>query len=833
MATISLYASRINQMPELLKTTMNNSVAFQNSLKDLKKKILKIDNSACDVYNEAGIVQASVNTQEVISGSIGKLQNTVDEFITDTVNIDNNAADLINRNKNDFYEKYSYLKPTCEKNFWEKAKGSLSKAWEWCKKHWKIVVTAVLVIAAIAILVFCPAAGLGLLALAAAKGVLLGAVIGGVIGGVFSGLIAWRTGKPIWEAVKEGAIDGAMWGAIFGVVSGFGSLAGQILGKSCTALAKFEPLINCAAKTLNGIDMALTGFDLASFGAIMYDPECGWAKFYDKLSSNKFFSALQFGAGLGGTFAYGMKSGIKFDRDHGLSKCFVAGTLVSTFAGFRAIETIKAGDIVLSADEKTGEISYQKVVETYVRETMKLVRLRVNGEEIITTEGHPFYVRELGFVKASELAAGDLLTDSSGNDIPVEAVHTEITDTPVTVYNFQVEKTHTYFVTESCVLVHNGNYSNNLIEGFEREIKLIFLKTIPDSFFQKNRIMTTLKDNDNSPGPKKIEIYKVKNSSSDHNVYEFMLSSTKVEDADCFYFPYDYKCNTTSHYSIPIERVRNGTLVLTGAMQGCAVQVNKISRFKIAKEKEDYFMNLDISEKDNFFNDLDKNEINAYFKEIKKTKNKFYKDKKEAKIDTKTINQQWDMRNEAWWKATKEAKWEAAKEAKWKKELENKKEDYFKEFNGLSDEELKKKWKDKLNEKEEHLLFTHDTNSNSINEKYIDQLKLEGYDINNISDLSPIYRIAQKDYTVPYSNSIQTDVTNVQMNLPSPRQECHYSFYPFFITKENSMTLKMNPLIEIWEQIEGEPKKLISVDVLKDNAKNASVITDTIPIPIN
>ena len=87
----------------------------------------------------------------------------------------------------------------------------------------------------------------------------------------------------------------------------------------------------------------------------------------------------------------------------------------------------------------------------YVRETMKLVHLIVNGEEIVTTEGHPFFVRELGFVIASELSAGDILTDSSGNEMPIESVRIEITDSPVTVYNFQVEEYHTYFVSERAI----------------------------------------------------------------------------------------------------------------------------------------------------------------------------------------------------------------------------------------------------------------------------------------------------------------------------------------------------------------------------------------------
>ena len=39
----------------------------------------------------------------------------------------------------------------------------------------------------------------------------------------------------------------------------------------------------------------------------------------------------------------------------------------------------------------------------------------INGEEIVTTETHPFYVNDRGFVNAGELAVGDELLDSNKN----------------------------------------------------------------------------------------------------------------------------------------------------------------------------------------------------------------------------------------------------------------------------------------------------------------------------------------------------------------------------------------------------------------------------------
>ena len=44
----------------------------------------------------------------------------------------------------------------------------------------------------------------------------------------------------------------------------------------------------------------------------------------------------------------------------------------------------------------------------------------MNGEEIITTIDHPFYVKDKGFVTAGELKIGDELLDANGNVLLVE-----------------------------------------------------------------------------------------------------------------------------------------------------------------------------------------------------------------------------------------------------------------------------------------------------------------------------------------------------------------------------------------------------------------------------
>ena len=103
----------------------------------------------------------------------------------------------------------------------------------------------------------------------------------------------------------------------------------------------------------------------------------------------------------------------------------------------------------------TGEVAIKTVTETYINETDELIHIGVNGETISATPTHPFYVDKLGWTLARSLRAGDVLVLSNGELVTFEWVQHEILESPIKVYNFEVEDFHTYFVGESSVLVHN------------------------------------------------------------------------------------------------------------------------------------------------------------------------------------------------------------------------------------------------------------------------------------------------------------------------------------------------------------------------------------------
>ena len=116
-------------------------------MKSLKSKVLSIDESICDVDDVISSIKSSTQTQEGKIESLESLKENINEYISDVMIIDQNAADAINKSKNDFYDKYEYLKPDIEKSWLEEKWDS---ACEWCKEHWKeIFITVIIVIGAV------------------------------------------------------------------------------------------------------------------------------------------------------------------------------------------------------------------------------------------------------------------------------------------------------------------------------------------------------------------------------------------------------------------------------------------------------------------------------------------------------------------------------------------------------------------------------------------------------------------------------------------------------------------------------------------------------------
>ncbi len=135
--------------------------------------------------------------------------------------------------------------------------------------------------------------------------------------------------------------------------------------------------------------------------------------------------------------------------------CFQEGTLISTDEGQIPIEEVTVGTFVWATNEETGEKELKEVVRLFRNETDEWIHLTVDGEEIVCTPEHPFYVPGDGWTAACDLDIGDCLTTVTDEYIAIEQIWYEFLDSPETTYNFEVEGFHTYYVGENSYLVHN------------------------------------------------------------------------------------------------------------------------------------------------------------------------------------------------------------------------------------------------------------------------------------------------------------------------------------------------------------------------------------------
>ncbi len=175
--------------------------------------------------------------------------------------------------------------------------------------------------------------------------------------------------------------------------------------------------------------------------------------------------------------------------------CFEAGTQV--IVGFdengeavpRNIEDIREGDYVLAGDENdpSAPPTLRRVTQVFIKTTHELRVLSFVGADgfttttLNTTDEHPFFVVNRGWVRADQLQIGDTLLQPDGSFVTLTASQIEARSQGVTVYNLEVEGGHTYFVDDAAsgaaVWVHNANYFNHRIGRFAEGQAIKFLRS--------------------------------------------------------------------------------------------------------------------------------------------------------------------------------------------------------------------------------------------------------------------------------------------------------------------------------------------------------------------
>ena len=151
--------------------------------------------------------------------------------------------------------------------------------------------------------------------------------------------------------------------------------------------------------------------------------------------------------------------------------CFVSGTPVQMADGStKPIEQVKQGDKVQTRNPLTGVTEISVVAKTYVHRAFETVTLELadskTGKVIERLEGtpvHPFFTPG-GLVAMGDLKPEMTVISRRGPPLVVKTVTRQAHLGGVSVYNFEVEGDHTYFVgtKQGGTWVHNNCWNDFL-----------------------------------------------------------------------------------------------------------------------------------------------------------------------------------------------------------------------------------------------------------------------------------------------------------------------------------------------------------------------------------
>ncbi len=139
--------------------------------------------------------------------------------------------------------------------------------------------------------------------------------------------------------------------------------------------------------------------------------------------------------------------------------CFVAGTLVDTPDGPKAIEMLHDADRVYAYDHGKLERVSRHITRTFVHpDALTLTLYLEDGRCIETTAEHMIYSPAVGtYLRAGDLGVDASLQTSNGEIIRIVRIQP---GTRQTVYNIEVDELHNYYA--GGVLVHNVKSSATL-----------------------------------------------------------------------------------------------------------------------------------------------------------------------------------------------------------------------------------------------------------------------------------------------------------------------------------------------------------------------------------
>ena len=150
-----------------------------------------------------------------------------------------------------------------------------------------------------------------------------------------------------------------------------------------------------------------------------------------------------------------------------VTSCFAAGTPVRTLDGHRPIESLRVGDRVLSQDAATGALAFEPILAVHHNPPCATIRVMLdNGETLVASIYHRFWLAGKGWAMARELKEGDVLRTFGPLAKVVSATPGEV----MPVFNLDVARFRTFFVGTTDALVHDNTLPDPRLKPFDLDV---------------------------------------------------------------------------------------------------------------------------------------------------------------------------------------------------------------------------------------------------------------------------------------------------------------------------------------------------------------------------
>jgi hypothetical protein len=294
MATITLTGSTIGcclgsgtfeSIGSAFSSAKKSTETLSQALNSLKGK-LESAMAAVNVDTSHEQAQTAEKREETKQTALTTGYDKLETLVADVSTIDNKSADKIRERKDDFYARYSWLKPDCEKTDkelrdekwaarWQSTKEWLEKAGEvlknigkWCTEHWESIckiLAAVVIIACLGILTALTGGVAAVIFAAAFHGAIVGAIVGAAVGAAEgaveyyneNGTLKGASGY-IFDSAASGTLTGTFTGAVSGALQGVTQIIGSAMSVT-KIISGHKGLARIANMTLGGISQISKG----------------------------------------------------------------------------------------------------------------------------------------------------------------------------------------------------------------------------------------------------------------------------------------------------------------------------------------------------------------------------------------------------------------------------------------------------------------------------------------------------------------------------------------------------------------------------------------------